>query len=318
MAKIWAILLHLSFDMWADRKVDKWDNFKRRHLDYLSAAPHLRFDQRLWDDVTERMAGVGMNMVVIDLGDAVKYKSHPEIAVQGAWTREKLRKELARLRKLGLEPIPKMNFSTGHDAWLGVYARQVSTPVYYKVCTDLIHEAADLFERPRFFHIGYDEETAGNQTQYAYMVVRQHELWWHDFFFFVEQIEDRGCRPWMWSDFAWGNHDAFYKRVPRSVLQSNWWYWPDWNSRKLSAVRNFTELEKHKYDQIPTGANWIERENFGKLVKYCTQRVDPKRLLGFLQTVWFPTVECYRKRHMEAVDVVGEAIRAWHGHLASV
>jgi hypothetical protein len=248
-------------------------------------------------------------MVVIDLGDAVKYKSHPEIAVKGAWTRDKLRKELARLRKLGLEAIPKLNFSTGHDAWLGVYARQVSTPIYYKVCANLIREVADLFERPRFFHIGYDEETAGNQTEYDLVVVRQHELWWHDFEFFLAQVRKQGCRPWMWSDYAWGNHDAFYKRVPRSVLQSNWWYWPDWNSRKLSAVRNFTELEKHKYDQIPTGANWVEPENFGKLVKYCTKRIDPKRLLGFLQTVWYPTVECYRKRHIEAVDVVGETIK---------
>ena len=190
-----------------------------------------------------------------------------------------------------------------------MYSRCVSTPIYYQVCSNLVAEVADLFEGPRFFHIGYDEETAGNQAQYDYMVVRQHELWWHDFFFFVEQVEKHACRAWMWSDYAWGNHDDFYKRMPRRVLQSNWWYWPDWNSRKLAAVRNFAELEKHRFDQVPTGSNWIEAANFGKLVKYCAARIDPKRLLGFLQTVWFPTVEDYRKRHMEAVNVVGEAKR---------
>lgn len=305
---IWANLLHLSFDMWADRKVDSWGSMDKRHLKYLAASPELRFDQSLWNDVTQRMAEVGMNMVVIDLGDAVKYKCAPEIAVKGAWSRDKLRRELARLRKLGLEPIPKLNFSTGHDAWLGMYSRQVSTPAYYKVCSALVREVSELFDRPRLFHMGYDEETHGNQTEYAISIVRQHELWWHDFFFFLEQIEKAGCRPWMWSDFAWGNPDTFYKRVPRSVLQSNWWYWPDWNYRKLAAVRAFTELEKHKYDQIPTGSNWTDVDNMAKLVKHCVKRVDPKRLLGFLQTVWFPTVECYRKRHLQAVDVVGEVI----------
>ena len=32
-----------------------------------------------------------MNMVVIDLGDGVKYESHPEIAVKGAWSTTELR-----------------------------------------------------------------------------------------------------------------------------------------------------------------------------------------------------------------------------------
>ena len=79
------------------------------------------------------MARAGMNMLVIDLGDGIRYESHPEIAVQGAWPPARLREELARLRALGLEPIPKLNFSTAHDAWLHDYSRMVSTPAYYKV-----------------------------------------------------------------------------------------------------------------------------------------------------------------------------------------
>ena len=129
----------------------------------------------------------------------MRYESHPEIAVQDAWSTERLRKELARLRKLGLEPIPKLNFSTTHDAWLGVYSRQVSTPPYYKDCEDLIEEVIRLFDKPRLFHLGYDEETAGQQADKDYVVVRQHELWWRDFQFFVKQVEraasSRGYGP---------------------------------------------------------------------------------------------------------------------------
>ncbi len=37
-----------------------------------------------------------MNMVIIDLGDGVKYDSHPEIAVTGAWSPQKLMRELKK------------------------------------------------------------------------------------------------------------------------------------------------------------------------------------------------------------------------------
>ena len=104
---IWGNLLHLSYNMWRDRPV-KEDDPRQGATTY---QPYLRFDEKLWEELTKRMADVGMNLVVIDLGDGVQYESHPEIAVQNAWSVERLRKELARLRKLGLEPIPKLNFS---------------------------------------------------------------------------------------------------------------------------------------------------------------------------------------------------------------
>ena len=71
---------------------------------------------------------------------------------------EKLRNEIARLREMGLEPIPKMNFSTAHDIWLGEYSRMVSTKTYYRVCEDLIRDVAELFDHPRLMHIGFRSE----------------------------------------------------------------------------------------------------------------------------------------------------------------
>src|SRR5687767_8618183 len=82
---IWANLLHLSYNMWCD-----WENPKEK-LPYIKMKPDLRFDEKLWVDLLEQMKSAGFNMVVIDLGDGVKYKSHPEIAVKNAWSRKKLR-----------------------------------------------------------------------------------------------------------------------------------------------------------------------------------------------------------------------------------
>jgi len=302
---IWGNLLHLSYNMWRDRLVEQ----NTPVLKATTYQPYLRCDDKLWEELTKRMADVGMNMVVIDMGDGVQYQSHPEIAVQNAWSVERLRKELARLRKLGLEPIPKLNFSATHDAWLGDYSRQVSTPPYYKVGEDLIAEVVRLFDKPRFFHLGYDEETAGYQSEFAYTVVRQHELWWHDFEFFVKQVEQHGVRPWIWSDYVWRHGEEFLKQMPKSVLQSNWYYGETFPDAK-GYVRWYDELDQHGYDQVPTGSNWSSPKNFGLLVEYCQKAIAPSRLKGFLQTPWLPTLEEFRQKHFEAIDQVAVAMAA--------
>ena len=294
-------LMHLSYNMWADRDVPEWD------LEYVGARPYLRFDDSLWSDILQKMVDVELNMVVIDLGDGVRYESHPEIAVRGAWTVDRLREELAKVREMGLEPIPKLNFSACHDAWLGPYARCVSTDVYYDVCRDLIAEVIDLFGHPRFFHLGMDEETARHQRHYEYVVIRQHGLWWHDLEFLVQQVEKGGVRPWIWSDYVWDHPEAFFERMPRSVLQSNWYYGAEF-SAEINYVKAYLDLEAHSYDQVPTGSTWRVPENLQRTVTYCRDHIAPERLLGFLQTVWRPTLEACRERHMQAIELAGQAL----------
>ena len=291
--------------MWSDRQAD-W-------LEYVSAEPFLRFDQSLWDDLLARMAQAGMNMVVLDLGDGVRYASHPEIAVQGAWSITKLKQELAKARALGLEVIPKLNFSTSHDTWLGPYARMVSTDTYYKVCKDLIEEVIELFDHPRLFHLGMDEETAMHQEHYGYVVVRQYDLWWHDLLYLVEQVQRSGSRAWVWSDYAWHHPELFYQRMPRSVMQSNWYYGDDFGPDVVEA-RTYTELEAHGYEQIPTGSNWSSDVNFGRTVDFCREHVAADRLKGFMQTIWKPTLEPCRERHMRAIDQVQRARQTLQEH----
>ena len=94
--------------------------------------------------------------MLMDLAEQVLYPSHPELAVKGTWSPEKLRKELDRLRGLGLEPIPKLNFSTCHDFWLKDYSRMISTPEYYRVCADVIKDVCEMFDKPRLFHLGWE------------------------------------------------------------------------------------------------------------------------------------------------------------------
>jgi len=299
---MWGVLFHLGYNMWADRKVPE------RDLTHLDARNHLRFDEALWGDLLQAAVANGINAVVIDLGEGLRYESHPELAVEGSWTVDKMRAECERMRSMGLEPLPKLNFSTTHDAWLGPYARMVSTPEYYAVCRDLIAEVIRIFDRPRLFHLGMDEETAEHQRHYAYAVMRQYELWWHDLFLYCDEVERAGVRPWIWSDYVWHHPDDFWRNMPRSVLQSNWYYGDDLTS---PYAQTYQALEAHGYDQVPTGSTWSSDANMGLTVQFAKEVIAPERLQGFLQTVWRPTLEPFRARHMKAIEILGQAKAAF-------
>jgi len=310
---IWADLIHLSYNMWYDREMPAGTKIIKGWEPYVWYYPEMRFEKDLWNDILKKMSDVGMNMIVIDLGDGVEYRSHPELAVKGAWTVGELKTELGRIRKMGLEPIPKLNFSTTHDTWLGKYHRMVSTDTYYAVCRDLIAEVIDIFDRPRFFHLGMDEEAYDPTNQLS--VVRQHDLWWHDFYYLVNQVERNGSRAWIWSDYVWHHPELFYKKMPKTVVQSNWHYGKDFDLDKEGCLglskytQPYLDLEEHGYDQIPTGSNHSNKVNFEMTVEYCTKHISPERLLGFLQTPWRPTVKEYRQHHFEAIEQVSRKIQ---------
>jgi len=297
---IWACLVHLTDNMWCDWDAPGW---KENHGVY---RPIMQLDDKVWNSLLEPMAQAGINLVLIDLADGVRYQSHPEIAVKDAWSVDRLKRELAKLRKLGLEPIPKLNFSTAHDTWLGPYSRCVSTDTYYAVCRELIAEIIDIFGKPRFFHLGMDEEVTEHQKHYQYLVVRQYDLWWKDFYFFVDQVTRGGVRPWIWSDYVWEHPEDFFRKMPKTVLQSNWFYGTDFDINK-KAVKAYHDLNEHGYDQVPTGANWTNSLSFGLTVQYCRKHLDPRHLLGFLQSVWMPMLETHRRKYFDAFAQVREA-----------
>jgi hypothetical protein len=308
---IYANLLHLSYNMWGD-----WD--RPGAGPYWAAKPYLRFDEKVWNDLLTEMQKRKFNMVVIDVGDGIEFTSHPDIAVKNAWSHDKLKAELKKCRDMGLEPIPKLNFSTCHDQWMGKYARMVSTPEYYKVCEDLIAETIELFDKPRFFHLGMDEEEAVHQAHFEYAAMRQHGLWFRDIKFLFEQVEKNGSRPWIWGDYVWNHKEIFYKNMPKNVLQSNWYRDPVRGDAKsvyggkfdndVECARTFVEVDQAGYDQVPTVSNWETPENIYGTIRWCREHCSKEHLKGYLLTPWRPTLEQTRDRHMDAIEHFALAI----------
>ena len=204
---MWADLVHLGINSWADCYLKDWGPWKRGTPDehcvtLRQAEPYMRTTDEEWRFCVDGLVKAGANTLVIDMAEGIQYESHPELAVKGSWSPDKMQKELARLRKLGIEPVPKLNFSACHDICLKEYSRMLSTPAYYRVVADLIRDTCEIFGHPRFFHIGMDEETYRVQRDFEYVVCRQGELWYKDLDFYRREVERNGARAMMWSDQA--------------------------------------------------------------------------------------------------------------------
>ena len=312
---LWSYLVHFGVNSWKDVPLETQDpNMDEKWLTRC-CANHVRFDEPSWGRLSAALAKAGCNQIIIDLAEIVEYPSHPELAVKGSWSVDRLRKELDRLRGMGFEVIPKMNFSACHDTWLKEYHRMVSTKKYYQVCEDLIKDVAEIFDHPRFFHLGYDEETANHQRSHLFAVCRQGELWWHDFLWFAKVTEKTGCRPWIWSDYCWHHKDEFMKRMPKSVLQSNWYYGAQFDVSKMSEgsrphVQTYEDLDKAGFDQVPTGSNWSCDTNFADTIKYCDEHCSKERIKGFMMAPWTRTFAIHEAKSMEAIAQMAAAIKA--------
>ena len=299
LGNVRAVYLPWGHNMWGESLPEGVKAIKGGRL----CNDHCKFDEAMWRKVVDRLVLRKMNLAVIDLGEFPIYPSHPELAVKGSRSPDWIRGEVRRLRKLGIEAIPKLNFSTAHDAWLGEYGRMVTTKPYYQACRDIIRDAAEMFDHPRFLHIGYDEERISHQK--GFQCIRTDEVWWHDFLWFVKTVEDEGMRPWMWSDYGW-KHDDFVEKCPKSVVHNNWYYDEELDGFDLAAMKPkassrpyvelFLKLDKAGFDQVPCSSNWRSPtrikagvnndECMANMVKFCRANLSPSLLKGFLMAPW--------------------------------
>ena len=305
---IWATLLHLGSNMWRDKDAPPQAN--DAFISPTSATlwrDDMLFDLGVFHKITEKLPEMGINTLLIDVGDGMRYDSHPEIGVKGALTPDELRSEVRRLRALGLDPVPKLNFSAGHDAWMGKYERMLSTDVYREVVSDLIHEICEVFEKPSHLHLGMDEERAENQAAYGYSVIRAEPLWWQDFYQMVACCERENARPWIWSDYYWHHKEAFKKMMPKSVLQSNWHYWGlmgegGFGGPHGHSYRAFFELEKLGFDQVPTTTTWATTANTYQVVSQLAA-AKMTNISGFMTAPWMMTLP------VNYYDILGDVQR---------
>ncbi len=253
--------------------------------------PENDVDFDVWDRVVTRAAECGYNTLLIDLGDAIQYKSHPEISAPDALSHEEVRALLGKARALGLTPIPKLNFSTIHHGWLKEYRKMVSSKPYRQMTVDLIDEVCELFDKPELFHLGMDEEHSYNCAQWSELtVMRSPSLMFEDFGIMFDAVRKNGARPWVWSDLYWNHPDIFLEKMPKDVVQSNWFYSPyqDYPEGHFlnSALKAFKALDEAGYEQIPTCSTYEGPANPAETLLYIPTVTSDNLLLGYCNAPW--------------------------------
>ena len=310
----WAYLLQLGQKMWI--KTD------RRNERFRGTTPTLEentdvlvFDKEVWTEITAMLPVMGIDTLVIDLGEGVKYNSHPEIAAPNAWNVEELKSEIKRLKSMGITCIPKLNFATSHSMWLGKYHYMTCTDTYYQVCKDLIDEVCEIFGYPELFHLGMDEENPVFQQDHNYplIICRQGDLWWHDTQYLIDCVEKNNVRAWIWCDMVFErDRETFVKRMPKSVLLSYWLYGrdyftfpghPNYDDETLRC-KNYNYLDKHGFDQIPTGSNCSFFENMEMVGRYCKNEISKEHLKGLMMAPWYRVTPYTKYYFISAMDIL--------------
>ena len=304
---IFSFFLQISNHMWADEYTVRmpWS-----HQDPWS--PNNNIDLDVFDRTLDFIAERKFNMIVIDVGDGVKLTSHPEIAAPDAWSIDFLRGKLDEIRARGIEPVPKLNFSCAHNVWQKEWRYRVGLPEYLPFCRDIIKEVSEIFDHPRFFHLGLDEETYDNQKNRGVAIVRNESVFWRDAYELFDECEKNGARAWVFSDYYWRHPDVFAKMMPKSVVQSNWYYGQfDTRPDFASAYRivTYDRLEELGYEQIPVTSGFSKAASPLQCVEYCRRVISPEHLLGFLDIPWHNTTE------ENYYTLIYDADRLWQARL---
>lgn len=321
--KMWALLVPLSKN-WEPDKSEK-----------------LLFDDNVWEAVVEEAAKSGVNTIVFDLLDGIKYESHPEIAMEGAWSVQRMRQEIKRLKAMGIQSIPKLNFSTIHDNWLCEYERMLCTPVYYQVCKDLIMEVAEIFDHPKYIHLGMDEEDAKHAKYSDLAVYRHGDLLWHDLQFYFDCVRSTGATPWIWSDPCFQYPEDFRKQFQTGdLVLSPWMYnaiypehltlisssqaYIDYYAQEPYASMNLKYVEEDPfivefmeqalpcvndgYTVVPC-VSTVNRccYNAVDMLKYFKENADPELVIGFITSPWYPLISENKETILRDIQVFEKA-----------
>ena len=299
-------LLHIGFNMFHDEN----SSFPKGYTApaHLIASSKLRFDEDVFKKTVDTAIENGTNMIVLDVGEGIRYESHPELAVEGSLSPEWMYNTVKSLRAKGVEVVPKLNFSLTHNTWLGQYKRLGTQPIYKQVCADIIKEVCEIFDKPKMFHLGMNDENKSNDwIKYKQFVAfRQFMLWWKEFYELVGVCEENGARAALWSDLANICTDDYLKYMSKDIVQFHYYYKNFWCNYSgdftdvqfngdtssipvdRTVLNTFVKLNRAGYDIIPTGSVSVDENNMENLAAFAKSVIDPSHLLGVMQTTWLP------------------------------
>jgi len=254
------------------------------------------FDVAVACDVLDAMAAAGMNLLVVDCADGVKYRSHPELKRHYSVPMRDVKKLADRAHALGIDVAPKLNFAKSgrnlHDMWMHPWSDPLrwtcSLDKYYEVAADCIAEVVDACRPERFFHIGMDEDHFRSHAQYVDAIKTLRKI-----------VKHHRLRTIVWNDACHYRKDALAQvhadkcrdaeqHLPKDVVQVLWDY-----------ARAHPGIVKRVRDE---GFEvWVAPGRDTKHLR-TWRRAKPD---GWLLTAWVKCERKHRRHLLELVNTLG-------------
>lgn len=329
--KIWALYLTIS---------QSQVNVKERFIE---------FDHDFWDYTLVEAKKAGINTIILEVADNVRYESHPEIAHDKSWDAAQIKKMVKQCRDLGIELVPLANFSTGHSHWMGEYRRMTSSKIYYEFCSDIIKDLYEMFDHPKYMHIGFDEEVTFLEAQDGYYVYRRGELLMHDFQFILDEVKKTGAQPWAWHDPLWEYAEDYFKYMDpkEDVVLCPWFYFafkkehytpiPQYDAdgsenewykegyryqEDVPFFKNATdyfygnrvlEIMKHGFKYLPTSSIYLTDYNTDELMEFFKEGAPDDQIVGHIVAPWVKTIWESKEKIDRSLRLFAEAKKKHYG-----
>lgn len=261
------------------------------------------FDLEVAFQIVAALEKEGFNLLAIDCADAVKYRSHPELARRYTVPMQQLKTVAQAARRAGLEVVPKLNFARSHlhhhnDWMLGPdeqWYEHFDDEAYWRKAFQLIDELVAACKPKRFFHVGMDEDHDQSYTQYAVAIKQLHS-----------GLKRRKLRTLIWNDTGI-EYDSGLVHAEKSRTAE-------------TAISKDVVQVLWRYDAVPKASiKRLRQEGFelwGAPGAQSTEAVTAFReaLLrsggtGLFMTLWIPCRASNRGRILDTIHRLGPAYR---------
>jgi len=258
------------------------------------------FDLEVALEVVDALAEEGFNLLVIDVADAVKYRSHPELARRYTVPMKQLEKLAAAARRKGLEVAPKLNFSRSsgvhhHNDWMlgpkEEWYHHFDDEAWWKKGFELI----GVCKPKRFLHVGMDEDHDRSYSQYIQTVKGLHA-----------GLKKRKLRTLIWNDTGIEYDSGMIHAeksltaetaIPKDIVQVLWRY----DAVPAASIKRIAKLGFDLW-----GAPGPRSAAGAAAFREAVLRAGGK---GLLMTMWIPCRPSNRRKLLDGIHRMGPVYR---------
>ena len=291
---------------------ERWVHF---YVDNESPLAHAKMINKIF-------AKYKYNNILMECERGIAWKSHPEIRNPYSVDPDKVR-ELVKYANQHYMKVTPMVGSLGHSEWMFRNGKNLDfvedstkpdcycplNPKSYEFLFSLYDEAIDIFNHPKYFHMGRDEHDLFHPfpSHPECKKIGNEALYYQDTLKVYDYLKSKNCRPIMWADIFWkASFRHLIPKLPKDLVMANWIYRPDYEYPSLDAYQ--------KQGLSIIGCTWYRPDNIGRYSKYAAEH----NINGMMYTTWAgvdKSSSVVEREYKQVMGYITQADYAWNPRL---